>query len=159
LSIIKKPLLMLLVLAIIGFIFNLLIFLPGGIGFNYTLIGLITIPMILIDFFIFVYMGYMIAKNYSADLETVMVSGAIAGGISTLVSAVLVFLVSVILAFAGEHITEGLLFVIFFIAPLGGIITYPIFGAIRGAILAAIGGFIAGARSGYMGSEKRSTVK
>jgi hypothetical protein len=155
-SIIKMPLLALIGLAVVNFLFGLLAYIPG-LGIIFGWLGLVMgFLLSLIGIIITGYIGYVTVKKHSGDLLNASFAGGLAGFISGIVGAVL----SLITTSIGLGMRPGFGGVIGMTAAMVALVISPIFELILGGILALIGGLIAGARTfGPQGPAQQQTTK
>jgi hypothetical protein len=142
-DIIKMPLMAMIGLSALNFLFGLTSYIPA-IGFAFGMLsGLLGILIALVSWVIAGYIGYTTVQKYKGDLLNALAAGAIAGIISGLASAVL----GILSAGIGMGFGSSVGSMIVLTAAFVGIIISPIVGAIIGGILAIIGGLIAGGRT------------
>jgi hypothetical protein len=149
LTMVKTPLLALIVLSVLGFLFGLLSYIPG-VGGIFALLSIpVSLLIAVVSLVLACYIGYLAVKNYKGDLATAAAAGGVAGVILGLVSAVLGIVNSVFLLVVSPFIG-----VLGLVGSIIGIFLYPVIGAIVGAILAIIGGLVAGG-SGFASASKK----
>jgi hypothetical protein len=154
--IIKMPLLALIGLTVVNFLFGLLAYVPG-LGIIFGWLGLVIgFLLSLISIIITGYIGYVTVKKYSGDLLTASVAGGLAGLISGIVGAVLGLITTSI----GFGMRPGFGGVISMTTAMVALVISPIFELIVGGIVALIGGLIAGARTfGPQGPTQQQNTK